>query len=258
MTAAVPTQPIYPSRRTTRRVDHTAGFVLHSYPFRETSLIIETWTELHGRVALVARGARRPRSELRGLLQPFTPLLLSWSGKNELRTLHKAEWQGGLVLPQGMGLLCGFYINELLLKLLARDDPHPGLFSPYQHALAALHGVAHAQRYAMILRRFEQRLLAELGYAQPFTHDAEHHLPIHGELSYHYQFERGALLDNGGASPPYSMRLRGKTLLDLANDDYSDPLSLAQGKQLMRHIINHHLAGQTLHARDLLKDLQQL
>jgi DNA repair protein RecO (recombination protein O) len=240
------------------RIDHTAGFVLHSYPFRETSLIIESWTAEHGRVALVARGARRPRSALRGLLQPFTPLLLSWSGKQELRTLHTAQWQGGLRQPQGMALLCGFYINELVLKLLARDDPHPGLFVPYQSTLHDLAGAAtDVTQCAIILRRFEQQLLAELGYAQPFTHEAEHGEVIQAELSYHYQCDRGALLSDDFA-PTQGLRVFGKTLLDLARHDYSDTVSLTQGKQLMRHIINHHLNGQTLFARELLKDLQQL
>ncbi|MHB1678468.1 MAG: DNA repair protein RecO [Sulfuriferula sp.] len=243
---------------TPSRTDCAPGFVLHSYPFRETSLIVESFTRDHGRIALVARGARRPRSQLRGLMQAFTPLLLSYAGKNELRTLHKAEWQGGLAIPQGMGLLCGFYINELMLKLLARDDPHPSLFEPYMATLQAL-TTPHLTPtdYAIILRQFEQRLLAELGYAQPFTHEAETGQPVMAELSYHYLCERGALRIAEHNSN-LGIILRGKTLLDLAHDNYTDPVSLAQGKQLMRHIINHHLDGQTLHARELLKDLQQL
>ncbi len=245
---------LHPSGRT----DCAIGFVLHSYPFRETSLIIESFTRDHGRVALVARGARRPRSQLRGLMQAFTPLLLSYAGKNELRTLHKAEWQGGLAIPQGMGLLCGFYINELMLKLLARDDPHPPLFEHYRATLHAL-TLAHLSStdYAVILRRFEQRLLAELGYAQPFSHEAGSGIAIVAEQSYHYLCERGALPAGGHDTAP-GMIIRGKTLLDLTKDRYDDPASLAQGKQLMRYIINHYLAGQTLHARELLKDLQQL
>src|SRR5437762_10036483 len=93
------------------RVDGQPAFVLHSYPFRETSLVIEVFTQDFGRVALVARGARRPRSALRGVLLAFQPLLLSWAGKSELRTLHKAEWQGGLPQLKGTALLCGFYLN---------------------------------------------------------------------------------------------------------------------------------------------------
>lgn len=240
------------------RVDNAAGFVLHSYPFRETSLIVETFTHAHGRVALVARGARRPRSQLRGLVQAFTPLLLSWAGKGELRTLHRAEWQGGLALPQGMGLLCGFYINELMLKLLAREDPHENLFADYQAALQALSSSGLPQStYAAILRRFEKRLLAELGYAQPFEFEADSGQAVLAQQDYVYVLDRGALpvLRAHGQA---AMRVSGKTLLDMAADDYSDPLTLMQSKQLMRLIINHHLGGQTLHARELLKDLQQL
>ncbi len=240
------------------RVDNTAGFVLHSYPFRETSLIVETFTRAHGRVALVARGARRPRSQLRGLVQAFTPLLLSWAGKGELRTLHRAEWQGGLALPQGMGLLCGFYLNELMLKLLAREDPHENLFADYQTALQALSSTLLQQSaYAAILRRFEKRLLAELGYAQPFEFEADSGQAVQAQQNYIYILDRGAL-PVGATSGHADMRLSGKTLLDMAADDYRDPVTLMQSKQLMRLIINHHLGGQTLHARELLKDLQQL
>jgi hypothetical protein len=98
------------------RQDAQPAYLLHSYAYRETSLIIETFTRDQGRVALVARGARRPRSALRGVLLAFAPLTISWSGKSELRTLHKAEWQGGLPQLKGDALLCGFYLNELLLK----------------------------------------------------------------------------------------------------------------------------------------------
>ena len=106
-----------PSRAQPLRHDDQPGFVLHAYPYRETSLIVEAFTPDFGRIALVARGAKRPRSELRGLLQGFQPLLLSWSGQNELKTLLNAEWRGGLPRVGGGALLCGFYLNELLLKL---------------------------------------------------------------------------------------------------------------------------------------------
>ncbi|MDP1896582.1 MAG: DNA repair protein RecO, partial [Sulfurimicrobium sp.] len=107
----------------TRQEDQPA-YVLHTYPYRETSLIVEVFSQNHGRLPLMARGARRPKSAVRGLLLSFQPLQLNWFGKNELRTLHSAEWQGGQPLLQGMALMCGFYLNELLLKLLHRDDPH--------------------------------------------------------------------------------------------------------------------------------------
>ncbi|MFZ5530814.1 MAG: DNA repair protein RecO, partial [Pseudomonadota bacterium] len=114
------------------------AFVLHSYAFRETSLIVELFSRDHGRVALVARGARRPKSALRGMLLAFQPLTLTWGGKGELKTLHRAEWQGGMPQLQGMALMCGFYLNELLVRLLPRDDPHEDLFEMYRKTLQSL------------------------------------------------------------------------------------------------------------------------
>ncbi|MHB8166882.1 MAG: DNA repair protein RecO, partial [Sulfuricella sp.] len=114
------------------------AYVLHTYPYRETSLIVEVFSRDFGRLPLMARGARRPKSAVRGLLLSFQPLSLSWFGKAELRTLHSAEWQGGQPLLQGTALICGFYLNELLLKLLHRDDPHEQLFLYYQETLQEL------------------------------------------------------------------------------------------------------------------------
>ena len=137
--------------------DARAGFVLHSYPFRETSLIVEAFTRDHGRVALVARGARRPRSSLRGVLSPFQPLLLSWSGRSELRTLVRAESQNGHLALAGETLMCGFYLNELLLKLLPRDDPHERLYDAYQHTLAGLAATTSASSIMKARRRQPSR-----------------------------------------------------------------------------------------------------
>lgn len=113
------------------KVDGQPAFVLHAYPFRETSLIVEVFSRDFGRVALLARGARRPRSALRGLLLGFQPLELGWAGKGEVQTLMKAEWQGGQPLLAGKALFCGYYLNELLLNLLPREDAHERLFSVY-------------------------------------------------------------------------------------------------------------------------------
>src|SRR5256885_4782404 len=117
-----------------RRVDHELGYVLHTYAYKETSLIVEAFTRSHGRVALLARGARRPRSAMRGVLLSFHPLRLGWSGSGELATLMQAEWAGGGQLLGGRGLMCGFYVNELVLRLLPREDPHEGLFDAYGEA----------------------------------------------------------------------------------------------------------------------------
>ena len=235
------------------RQEEQPAFVLHSYPYRETSLIIEVLSRQHGRVALVARGARRPRSALRGLLMGFQPLTLSWFGKHELRTLHSAEWQGGQPQLQGKALLCGFYLNELLLNLMVRDDPHEQLFDYYRHTLQRL---AREENHAAILRCFEKHLLQELGYALLLGHEAGSANPIDSDARYHYIVERGAVRDMENV--PEGMPILGKTLRDMAADDYSDAVSAQQSKQLMRMLLNHHLAGKTLHTRELIKDLQKL
>ena len=236
------------------RQDAQPAFVLHTYPYLETSLVVETFTRNFGRVPLVAKGARRPRSALRGSLLAFQPLQLSWAGKSELRTLHKVEWQGGQPFLQGMSLICGFYLNELLVRLLHRDDPHEQLFLYYQQTLAAL---SIQKDYTPVLRHFEQRMLQELGYALTLNHDVASGKPMNPDKEYRYEIERGPVALETGANS-YGLQLRGKTLLDMEQDDYSDVVTRQQSKALMRYILNHYLGDQPLHTRQLLKDLQQL
>jgi DNA repair protein RecO (recombination protein O) len=236
------------------RHDQQPAFVLHSRPFRETSLIIETFTRDFGRVALVARGARRPRSALRGILLAFQPLLLSWSGKGELRTLHRAEWQGGYPLLGGLALVCGFYLNELLMKLLPRDDPHGALFAAYGETILALgSGTAHGAH----LRRFEVGLLREIGYALTLDRDVDSGAAINAEGRYAYIIERGPVALDAAHPPGIGVELTGRTLLAMHADDYSNPVTELESKALMRALLNHHLGAQKLHTRQLLRDLQQ-
>ena len=193
------------------RVDGQPAYVLHSYPFRETSLIVEVFSRDHGRVALLARGARRPRSVLRGLLLAFQPLELGWAGKGEVPTLMKAEWQGGQPLLSGKALFFGYYLNELLLHLLPREDTHASLFAAYA---AVLRRFADNLQEAD-LRRFERALLQELGYGLTLTHDAQG-VVIDPDAHYAYEIERGPVrLARPGNS---ALSVRGKTLLDLADD----------------------------------------
>ncbi|MDP1996530.1 MAG: DNA repair protein RecO [Gallionella sp.] len=234
-----------------RQQDEPA-FVLHSYPFRETSLILDIFSRRHGRLPVMARGARRPKSSLRGVLMNFQPLLLSWFGKGEVRTLHSAEWQGGQPYLQGTALMCGFYLNELLLNLLARDDAHEQLFDYYR---ATLHRLAHEIDHAATLRCFEKHLLQELGYALALEREANSDKPVRAGACYRYAVERGALPDDGDIQT--GLPVLGKTLLDMAADDYADPVTAQQSKQLMRMLLNHHLGGKTLHTRELIRELQK-
>ncbi|MCU0842147.1 MAG: DNA repair protein RecO [Thiobacillaceae bacterium] len=230
------------------RIDAEPAYILHTYPWKETSLIVEAFTAHHGRVSLVARGARRAHSALKAKLLAFQPLWLSWFGKGGLKTLHAAEWQGGALHLSGRALMCGFYISELILKLLPPDDPHEALYRRYEETLAEL-SAADPQP---VLRRFELDLLSELGYAQTLDQTAAG-TPV--EAGGRYAYTLGV-----GVSPaaPDAPVYAGGSLLAMAARDFSDPRTLAEAKQLMRALINHYLGDKPLHTRQLLLDLQAL
>jgi DNA repair protein RecO (recombination protein O) len=235
-----------------RRADHEEGFVVHTYPYKETSLIVEVFSRHFGRVALLARGARRPRSAMRGVLLSFQALSFSWSASAELGNLRSAEWSGALRPLRGRGLMCGFYLNELLLRLLPREDPHEGLFDAYRDALS---GLAAGADIVAILRRFEKRMLAELGYAPLLDHDAASR-PIDPAARYVYEPERGPMLLKNTVSDHPSVS--GQTLLDVAADDYGRAETRDEARALMRALIAQRLHGQVLHTRTVLKDLSEL
>jgi len=238
---------------TRRRIEREPAFVLHSYPYKETSLIVEAFTRHRGRVGLLARGARRPRSAIRGTLLAFHPLRLSWSASAELGTLLAAEWSGGQPALAGMGLLCGFYLNELLLKLLPREDAHEALFDTYADSMARL---AAREDHAAVLRGFERRLLTELGYAPLLERDAGSGQPVEPARRYTYEPERGPLAANG--DPAQAITVGGRTLLDMARDDYSRAETRDEARRLLRWLIAARLSGQTLHTREVLRELQEL
>jgi DNA repair protein RecO (recombination protein O) len=229
------------------KVDHCQAWVLHSRPYRETSLLVDVFSRDYGRVALVARGARRATAQIRARMMPFQPVLLSWFGRGAVRTLAAAEWQGGHLHLTGTPLICGFYLNELLLKLLTAEDAHEALFDRYAETLYALFaGIAPA----ICLRRFELTLLAELGYAEALTHTAAGE-PVQSDARYLWQAGQGILIAPEG---PYS----GAMLLALAGGEWDDPALLAGSKPLLRALIGHHLGARTLHTRQLLIDLNSL
>ena len=236
------------------RQDNQPVYVLHTYPFKETSLIVELFTRDFGRVSAVAKGARRPRSAMRGMLQSFQPLLGAWSGKLELKTLHSLEWYAGLLMLQGEALMCGFYLNELLLRLLPREDAHEALFDEYTQTLKLLSLAPDDS--ANILRRFELLLLQSLGYAVPLTHNIRDEA-VTAEAQYYYLPEVGPVSSKHDYQEN-GVQLSGKTLLDMAQDDYADLQTQQQSKQLMRLLLAHYLGDKPLHTRQLLIDLQDL
>ena len=234
------------------RVNDQPGFVLHSYPYKETSLIIEVFARDFGRVPLIAKGAKRPHSQLRGVLQTFQPLQLAWSGKSEVRTLVSAEWVGGLRPLERSALLCGFYLNELLVKLLARDDPHPALFDAY---VSALNQLAHDEPPAIVLRQFELQLLKETGVAGSLIASPQGGECVEPERYYVFEPDRGPREALTSDTLPV---VSGKTLMDMEAGDYSDPATQQQSKFLMRALLAHHLGHVTLNTRQILIDLLQL
>ncbi|MFO1363341.1 MAG: DNA repair protein RecO [Burkholderiales bacterium] len=238
-----------------QRVDHQPAFVLHAYPYSETSLLVEAYTRAHGRLPLVAKGARRQGSALRGALLAFQPLTFAWSGRGEVRTLVRCDWQGGHPLPRGEALLCGFYLNELLLRLLPREDPHELLFDHYAQAVARL---AAGAASAPVLRAFERRLLQELGYAVALERDAATGAAIEPDGTYRYEPERGPIPVLPGAAGGDPLLLKGRVLLALARDDYADAATAAAARDLMRALIDHRLDRQTLHSRTVFRALQDL
>ncbi|WP_150599473.1 DNA repair protein RecO [Pandoraea fibrosis] len=246
--------PARSAEREQSRIAEQPGFVLHSYPYRETSLIIDVLTRDHGRIALVAKGAKRPHSALRGVLQTFQPLSLAWLGKGELRTLTKAEWVGGLRPLEGDALLSGFYLNELLVKFCARDDPHDKLF---QHYLTTLHHLAHGEPAGIILRAFERVLLRETGYAVAFDRCTQTRGQVVSERRYVFHPDWGVRPARGDEPPDWPVVI-GQTLLDMEQDDYSRAQTVQQSKLLMRFLLNHHLGGVPLNTRQILLDLQKL
>jgi len=236
------------------RVDHQPGVVLHSYPWRETSLIVEVFTRDHGRVALVARGAKRPTSQFRGLLAPFFPLALSWSGRNEIKNLVRAEWIGGLAALRGDALLAAFYVNELLVRLLARGDAHELLFARYLAALERLRG---EPPYAAALRSFELDLLSEIGYAVTLERCADDE-PIDADA--HYAIDGHGAVRRLTHQQPATARagFSGRTLIACARRSFDDAVTAAEARTLLRQLIGYHLDGRPLNTRRILQDLQQL
>ncbi len=220
------------------RIQLEPAYVLHSRSFRETSLIVEAFTREYGRVAVVARGAKSPRSRWRNVLQPFRPLLLGWNQKSELGTLTAADQVASPPALQGQSLYCGLYLNELLMRLLHRGDPHAEVFERYRQVLSDLASEASPQP---LLRVFEKHLLESIGYAMLLDRDYGNGADIQPQNWYDYKPDRGPVL----ASGPGKNRVSGAALLAL-HEESLQPENLPELKMLMRSVIGYHLGGKPL------------
>ena len=247
----------------TRRIADEPAYVLHRYDWSETSLILEVFTRDHGRVALVAKGAKRPSSSFRPVLLPLQPLAISYGGDGDIRTLKGAEWVGGHVMPTGEALLSGYYLNELLMRLLARDDPHPALFEVYGATVRLLaSGEPEALQWG--LRAFELLLLRELGYLPALDVQTLSLQPVQAEQAY-------ALVPEAGLQwvpPEERQALRGAQWLALQQAlaapvplaallrECADLLALLQ--KPLRQLLNYHCGVGALRTRQMMLDLQSL
>ena len=215
------------------------GYILHHRPWRETSLWLEVFSRECGKVALLAKGARRSRK--RPPLQPLQPLLLRWRKKGDLGTLVDVDPLAPQLSLEGKSLFCSFYLNELLSCLLMREDPHPELFDAYRDALACL---ARGGDLEVGLRHFELSLLRGIGYAPVLDHEVEYGTDIVANLTYRYEPERGPVLDSDGW-------LAGRTLIALRQGTLETREERREAKRLLRLLIDQHLQGRPLKSRAL-------
>ncbi len=246
-----------------KRIADEPAFVLHRYDWSESSLIIELFTRGVGRVAVVAKGAKRPSSNFRPVLLPLQLLHVAFGGDAEIRSLKAAEWMGGQVMPTGDALLSGYYVNELLLRLLARDDPHPALFDAYTATVQVL-GSEHTEALQPALRAFELLLLREIGL-----------LPVldlqTGTLAQLAPGQRYALKPEGGLVEATPDEIRGSLpgsqwqALQRALDDPApfsstvrEVAAAPEIKLQLRALLHYHCGVATLRTRQLMMDLQAL
>jgi DNA repair protein RecO (recombination protein O) len=236
--------------RGARRVLLASAFVLHQRPYRDTSLIVEIFTRDHGRLTTFARGARGPRPRFHGL-QPFQPLLLSFSGRGEAAQLTAAEPDGVPPPLPPACLLGAFYLNELLLRLTERHDPHPELFDAYAATLA---GLRAAQPLEPLLRRFEKQLLDLIGFGIEFSVDSAGQAVDPGAY-YHFVPARGLV----GATTPAADACPGRVLLALAAEELLQDLAgLRAARALLRAALDHCLEGRELATRAVARSVAQL
>ena len=234
------------------RVAGQPAYVLHARAWRETSLLLEAFTQDFGRVGLVARGVRGPRARLsRSVLEPLQALLMDWSGRGELHTLTAAESSGLRSALHGNRLMSAMYVNELMVRLTARDDPHPELFARYAVLLEEL---VTTPSLAWCLRRFERDLLAAIGYALQLESTADDGKPVEPDRTYDYLPEHGPVAADAGPTRD-GVRVRGSALLALAMDAAPAlPEDLAALRRLMRALIGVQLGQRGLQSWRVLAE----
>lgn len=230
-----------------QRIELQPAFLLHSYDYRDTSRIAEFFVREHGRVAAVARGVKSQKSRSRGLLRPFQPLLVSWTGR-ELGTMTGLEPNGAGYDLKRDAALAGFYLNELCLKLLATQDPHPEIFDAYETAIAAL---AAEESVAATLRRFELGLLDALGYGLNLTAEPATGEIVNPDAWYVVNIHSGP--ERRANRVEHPLCVRGSSLMAMATGELDDDTVLRDAQRITRAAIDAQLGGRSLKSRDVLR-----
>lgn len=226
-----------------------AAFILHTRPYRNTSLLIDFFTQTDGRVTAISRGARSPNSKIKGILQAFTPLLINFTGSSDLMTLSTVEPNGMHLSLTGKALVSGFYLNEILMRLIMRFDAYPGLFEQYYMTLNEL---ASQSFSPCILRRFEMALLDELGYGLHLSHDADSGETIKAQNHYLYTAGYGLRQVMLGASHRNDRAVfMGASLQAIHQQDFSDASVLTDSKRLMRIALAPLLGNKPIKSREM-------
>jgi len=236
------------------RVHHQPAYVLLNRPYSESSWIVEVFSPEYGRLSLMAKGARRIKSKLKGVLLPFQPLLISWTGKGEVPTLTSAEIdqeQYDFAAHELIGdaLVCGFYCNELMVNLLHRHDPHPGLYDRYHRTVMSLNNPQEKQKIAYSLRDFEKAVMRETGYEVSFEFEADGRTKIEHDGYYYFQPSQGFIRV---ANARQSKAIEGRVIKAMALDESElSTQDLSKSKLLMRDILTQILGSKKIVSRTL-------
>ena len=246
------------STRAGAKILHQPAYILHSQPYSETSLFLDVFTRNHGRLLIMAKGALRPYTRWRAsIFQTFQTLVMGFSGKGAVRTLLDAEWVGGIPMLQGGALISGYYMNEWLMRALAREDVSAGLFDAYQHGLADLSLNAHtASEQAQVLRRFELALLSELGFAPDLAALGE--IAADASIGYDVAQQRWFHLPSTTANEDALICLMGQTVLDIRAGVFESPRTQTEAKALFQAMLMQHVTDKPLFTRHILSELKQL
>ncbi|MCS5545604.1 MAG: DNA repair protein RecO [SAR324 cluster bacterium] len=233
-------------------IEHEPSYMMHQMAYSETSQIVRIFSQNYGRVDLIAKGSKRPKSKFRSYLQPFLPLQLSWSGKSQLKTLRQAEIHGQyLARIQGKYLFSAYYLNELILSLLRMEDPYPNLFALYT---STLHDFSESKPIEPSLRQFEILMLSEIGYAINFTTEAHSQNPIETDMDYVFVVEKGFVSKQN--QNPDSYGIKGHAIKAINEGNFSDQETLIAAKKILRLSIHYHLDGKELKSKKVFKAIE--